>query len=415
MREKTAHILRRGGAFAASIAAGLLAEGRLAVFIRGALFVGAASMLGLYLALVLFVPDELVIGKARQMASSKGLSLAVEDVDYSPFGAVILEGVTVGDEEGKDLLTIGSLTVSPRFLSLLRGSPAVTVTLKDIGGSGGSLKLRYEPGDDFCVALVGNDTPLSVLRLLWPKMKIEGRLNGEAEFCEEQKKTAATADLRAEEVKLDGVIYGITLDKPLNLGTVVIRGETKENRFDVEELSADGDFLLEATGKVTLNAQSYKNSRIEISAQIEEKRSGALQELPLLALALARFKGPDGNYAVKVTGTVQNPAVRRDTASVRSSRAGAKEKESGAAKRKERDRKKEERPDRSSGTETPPVKEPPKEKVATEERTRTEEPDKEPPKETAQETTITKEAAENKAVPKEETAKEHTKETEDNP
>ncbi len=419
MREKTAQVLRRGGAFAASLAARLFAEGRLAAFIRGALFVGAASTVGLYLALALFVPDELVVGKARQMAALRGLSLIVEDVDYSPFGAVVLEGVTVGDEEGKEFLTIGSLTVAPRFLSFLRGTPAATATLKDIGGAGGSLKLRYESGEDFCAALEGDEAPLSVIRLLWPKMEIEGWLNGEAEFCEEQKKTTATADLRAEEVKLGGVVYGLTLDKPVNLGEVVIRAGTKEGKLEVEELSADGDFLLEATGKVTLNAQSYKNSRLEISAQIEEKRRGALQELPLLELALARFKGSDGNYAVKVTGTLQNPAVRRDTAAIRSSRVAGKERESGASRRKERDRKREERSERTSGTETSPAQEPPKEKAPVEEKTKLEEPDREPTKdaekEAAKESSAAKDNTGSKNSPKEEPAKEPTKETEDNP
>ncbi len=419
MKEKLVHLLRRGAAVLNPLVSWFLAEGRISSFVRGAIFVGTASMLGLYLALTLFVSDEVVLGKIRGLAASRGFTVSAGGVGYSPFGSVTLDDVVISSTEGKELLTVGELSLSPRLLPLLRGVLAATVNLEDIDGTDGALRFSYDPGDDFCAEIKARTAPLTVLRVIWPEVELEGTLDGKAEFCEEQKKASAAIDLRAEGVRLGGVVYGLTLGKPVSLGEVVIRAETKEGKLEIEDLRAEGDLLLEVTGKVTLNAPNYKSSRLELSAHIEEKRSGALKDLSLLELALSRFKGANDTYAIKITGTVQNPAVRRDTASVRSSRSSGKEREKGAARRKDRDEKRDDRPSRSLGSEAFSSPEPPKGKASSEEKVRTEEPDKGTAKEDAKETTkeapTSKETTETRSATKEETAKDSTKETEDNP
>ncbi len=183
MKERITSLFHRITTILAPLSARLFAEGRLAAFIRGTLFVGAASTVGLYLALDLFIPDEAFLGMVNRAAASRDLAVEVENVGFSPFGSVMLDDLTVKNQEGKKVLTIGSLTLSPHLWPLLRGEFGATATLTDIGGAGGTLKIRYDPGEEFCVGIEGTEAPLSALRLFWPDLEIGGAFDGEALFC----------------------------------------------------------------------------------------------------------------------------------------------------------------------------------------------------------------------------------------
>ena len=310
MTKRLLHTIRRFAASFDKLTRRFTPEGRLASFGRGALFVGVASTIGLYSALVLFVPESVVMNYLNTLLAHQGLSVTAEDLDYSPFIAVTLDDVAIRDSQGKTLLTVGSLKLSPRLLPLLRGTLAATATFTDINGNGGRLTVRYDPGDDPCISFKGRDVSLDPLRLLFPTIELEGTLNGEAEFCEEKGKVVGEVNTTVRGAKLGGTVYGLTLEKPVELGEIVVTGTAKEGKLEVEKVNIEGAFAVEVTGKVTLNSQNYQNSRLELFVTIQEKKSGAMQELPILDLALARFKNPEGGYALKICLLYTSPSPR---------------------------------------------------------------------------------------------------------
>lgn len=348
----------------------LLAGGRIASFLRGSLFVGAASTVGLYLALELFIPDELVLTKVNTALAERGLTVEAESIGYSIFLAASLENGTVRSG-GKTVLTFGDLTLAPSFWSLLTGAPSLTVTVEDIEGKGGELAVEMGSGEEPCYHLEAQEAPLALLQALWPEIAVGGALNGTAEFCRE-KKLSGEFSLSATGVTLGGTVYGLALEKELVLGTVELNGLIKENKLDLREMSAIGDLDLQVDGKVTLNPATIKNSRLDLTADLREKKEGAVAQIPLLELALSRFKDPGGGYAMKISGNLSGPSVRRDTRANRPARTAKPDFSEGAAARpagkgKERSKEKE--------TEKPAAPEPLPEKSVESK------PEKEPEKE----------------------------------
>ncbi len=314
----------------------LFTGGRVASLVRGSLFVGAASTIGMYLALTLFVPDDLVLSKLNGALAGRGLAVEAADIDYSPFLSASLDDGAV--KSGADtLLTFGELIVSPSLWSVVTGDPAVTVTIVDIDGKGGVLTVEIGSGDEPCYRLDADDAPLALLRALWPDVIIDGVLNGSAEFCRE-KKLSGEIDLAATDAALGGKVYGLELEKSIVLGAVDISGSIKENKLDIRKMTASGDLDMEVDGKVTLNPSNLKSSRLELNADLKEKKEGAIKQIPLLELALSRFKDPGGGYTMKISGPVSGPSVRRDTRANRPPRNTKPDFGNGADKEKKKEK-----------------------------------------------------------------------------
>lgn len=311
MKEKLILLWGRLVAAAAPHIRKFFTGGRVASLVRGSLFVGAASTVGLYLALTLFIPDDLVLSKLNGALAGRGITVEAKKVAYSIFLSATLEDGAVRSE-GETLLTFGKLTLSPSLWSLLSGSPSVTITIKNVDGQGGKLEVAIGSGEEPCYHVEADEMPLALIRALWPDVRMGGTLNGTAEFCRE-KKLSGELDLVATATTLGGKVYGLELEKDLLLGEVTLSGIIKDNKLEIRKMTALGDFDMQVEGKVVLNPSSYKSSRLEISADLKEKKAEAVKQVPILEFALSRFKEPGGGYAVKISGLLSGPSVRRDT------------------------------------------------------------------------------------------------------
>jgi len=364
MKETLIRLWGRAAATTAPLFQKLLTGGRVASLVRGSLFVGAASTVGLYLALTLFVPDDLVLSKINGALAGRGVSVEAKDVGYSIFLSATLEDGSVLSE-GETLLTFGELTISPSLWSLLTGAPSVTVTIEDVDEQGGVLEIAVGSGEEPCYHLEADEMPLSLLRALWPEVRIGGALSGTAEFCKE-KKLSGELDLTATPVTLGGKVYGLELEKNILLGEVVLSGAIKDNKLDIRKMTAVGDLDMQVEGKVTLNPQNYKSSRLDISADLKEKKEGAIKQVPLLEMALSRFKDPAGGYALKISGMMSSPSVRRDMRTNRPARTAKPDFGSGNdARPSEKEKEKEKSPARAAAKKTeeePPAPAAPEEK-----------------------------------------------------
>jgi type II secretion system protein N len=339
MKETLMRLWGRAAAVLEPLFRKLFAGGRAASLVRGSLFIGAASTIGMYLALTLFVPDDLVLSKLNGALAGQGLAVEAADIDYSPSIAVSLDdgALKSGTET---LLTFGELTVSPSLWSVVTGAPSATVVIEDIDGKGGRLTVEVGSGDEPCYRLEADEAPLTLLRALWPEVIVDGTLNGSAEFCRE-KKLSGEIDITATDTALGGKVYGLELEKSILLGAVEISGIIKENKLDIRKMTALGDLDMEVEGKVSLNPGSLKNSRLELSADLKEKKEGAIKQIPLLELALSRFKDPGGGYSMKISGQISGPSVRRDSRANRPPRNAKPNFGNGADKDKKREKEKE--------------------------------------------------------------------------
>lgn len=287
----------------------LFRGGRPAAIARGALFIGAASMIGWYLALTLFLPKELVLGKINAVAAAHDLTIEAEDIGYSVFVAATLKEGKVTTTGGEPLMDFGRLTVSPSLFSLLTDAPSAVVTIRDINGKGGELKVSFGTGEEACYQLEAEEVPLSISRLLWPDVRMEGVMTGQVDLCK-GKKLSGEISIAMREALLGGKVYGLELEKDIELGTIDIEAFIKDNKLELRKMQSDGAVEIEVTGKVTMNPSNYKNSRLDLNATLTEKKEGFLKSLPIVELALSRF-GTGGGYAVKMTGPLSSPSVRQ--------------------------------------------------------------------------------------------------------
>jgi len=270
-------------------------------------------MIGWYLALALILPKDLVLGRIDQAASGFDLKIEAEDVGYSVFIAATLKGGSVVGASGETLMTFDRLTVSPDLFSLLTDTPSATVTIEDIDGKGGELTVAFGTGEEACYRLEAEEVSLSIVRLLWPDVRMGGIMNGQVDLCK-GKKMSGELLLAMREALLGGKVYGLELEKDIELGAIDIDASIKDNKLDIRKMQSDGAVEIEVTGKVTMNPSNYKNSRLDLNATLTEKKEGFLKSLPIIELALSRF-GTGGGYAVKMTGPLSSPSVRQGSRS----------------------------------------------------------------------------------------------------
>lgn len=313
MKERIVSVLQDLWPLLQTIGHRLFGGGRFAAIARGALFIGAASMIGWYLALTLFLPRDLVLGRINGAAAGFGLTVEAEDIGYSVFiAATMKEGAVIG-AAGETLMTFDRLTVSPALFSLLTDAPSATVTIEDINGKGGALTVSFGTGEEACYRLDAEEVPLSISRLLWADVRMDGLMNGQVDICK-GKKMSGEISIAMRETMLGGKVYGLELEKDIELGAIDIEGSIKDNKLDIRKMQSDGAVEMEVTGKVTMNPSNYKNSRLDLNATLTEKKEGFLKSLPIIELALSRF-GTGGGYAVKMTGPLSSPSVRQGSRS----------------------------------------------------------------------------------------------------
>ncbi len=308
----------------------IFSSGRMARYLRALLFVDAAVLLGIYLAMKLFFPGDFVLDRINAAARGSGISLSGASVSWSPFVTLEMEGGTL-NRDGEKLFSFDEITLSPSIGALLGGSYSGDLSLNNFDGMGGEvdLSLSFEHKGkrrkimEGCGEFSLDDIPLNILRSLLPGTKIRGRLGGEMKICS-GRRYDGNFDITGTGLSVGGKVETamgpMELDR-IDLGKLTFKAEMKKNRLDIEKLKIAGLFDISITGKIMVNNYRISASRLDLDIDIKERQKDAFKKISILEIALAQYKKSDekGNdvYKLSLKGSFDNPVLRKQTKSNR--------------------------------------------------------------------------------------------------
>ena len=248
--------------------------GKVQALSKGVLFVNAAFIIGLWLGIKIFFPDDFVISKINEQLFVKDMALMSEDVDVSLFGNVSFEEGTLF-EKGNKVLTFSELSFSPSIFATLGGHPAGKIHAEDINSQGGGLDATFETNENPCYSMDASEIPLSILKPFLAEVVLTGSLNGGGELCSKDGKYSGKVDLSGDDVVLRGKIPTPMGDFDVGkiiLGEIELAAKVVENKAEIKRLSIKGMFELDATGKITLNTRNFPSSRLdlEVTAKVSD-------------------------------------------------------------------------------------------------------------------------------------------------
>ena len=330
--------------------------GKVQALIKGVLFVNAAFIIGLWLGIKIFFPDDFVISKINEQLFVKDMALMSEDVDVSLFGNVSFEEGTLL-EKGNKVLTFSELSFSPSIFATLGGHPAGKIHVEDINSQGGGLDATFETNENPCYSMDASEIPLSILKPFLAEVVLTGSLNGGGELCSKDGKYSGKVDLSGDDVVLRGKIPTPMGDFDVGkiiLGEIELAAEVVENKAEIKRLSIKGMFELDATGKITLNTRNFPSSRLDLEVTAKVSDMAKISEnvaLNLLVSQLSSYKGTEENsFAFTLKGFLNKPQIGKALKRERETKSDPRQKKSERPQRLQRPQ----RPERLPQRETAP-------------------------------------------------------------
>lgn len=292
----------------------LIGHGKTGAVIRGFLFVNLSVLLGAWLGLKIFLPDDFILSKINERLFIKDMGLIAEDIDVSLSGNISINEGTI-TEKGEKTTSFYQLKFSPSFTDILFGEIAGTVYLDDINNQGGEIELSFETGESPCYSIELNEAPLSVLKPFLKDISLVGELSGEAEICQNEKTYDGHLEFTGKDVVFRGKVP--TAMGPLNvgkieLGNMEISADIKKSILSIGSFLADGLFSIDIAGKVTLNSKNFDASRLNLDVRIKAPDKKKLEKNPTLNLAIgqmSKYKKGNDKYAFLLKGRVLKPRM----------------------------------------------------------------------------------------------------------
>ena len=326
--------------------------GKVQALIKRVLFVNAAFLIGLWLGIKIFFPDDFVLSKINEQLFLKDMALVSEDVDVSLLGNISFEDGTLM-QKGNKVLTFSELAFSPSVFATLGGHPAGKVHVEDINSQGGGLDATFETKENPCYSLDASEVPLSILKPLLAEVVLTGSLSGGGELCSKEGKYNGKIELSGEDVVLRGKIPTPMGDFDVGkiiLGAIELAAEIVDNKAEVKHLSIKGVFELEALGKINLNTKNFPSSRVdlEISAKVPDmEKISENVALNLLLSQLSQYKGDsDNSYAFTLKGFLNKPQMGKAQKKDREIKVDPRQKKSERPQRPQRPQRPERFPQR---------------------------------------------------------------------
>lgn len=289
--------------------------GKVQAAIKIILFVDIAVLVGLWLGIEIFFPDDFVISKINEQLFVKDLALLSEDVDVSLLGNVSFEEGTLL-QKGSKVLTFSELSFSPSIFATLGGHPAGKIHIEDINSQGGGLDATFDTSENPCYSLDSSEIPLSLFKPFLGEVVLTGALSGGGNLCSKEGKYNGKIDLRGDDVVLRGKVPTPMGDFDVGkiiLGEVELSADVADNKAEIKKLSIKGIVELEATGKINLNTRNFVSSRLDLEIAAKVPDMAKISEnvaLNLLVSQLAQYKGTEENsYAFSLKGFLNKPQM----------------------------------------------------------------------------------------------------------
>ena len=292
----------------------LIGHGRTGAFIRGFLFINGSVLIGIWLGMKVFLPDDFILAKINERLFVKDMGLVAEDVDVSILGNIsIYEGALT--EKGEKTTSFYELQFRPSFFHMLFGELSGTVVLSDINNQGGELELSFETGENPCYYIDLEEVPLSVFKPFLKDISLIGELSGEAEVCNNEKNYDGFVELAGKDIVFRGKVP--TQMGPLNIGKidigkVTLVSDISKSVVSVNKFLTEGLFSIDIAGKINLNAKSFDASRINLDVRMKAPDVKKIEKNPTLNLAIgqmSKYKKDKENYAFLLKGRLFQPKM----------------------------------------------------------------------------------------------------------
>lgn len=291
--------------------------GKVQAAVKIVLFVDVAVLIGLWLGIEIFFPDDFIISKINEQLFIKDLALLSEDVDVSLLGNVSFEEGTLL-QKGSKVLTFSELSFSPSIFATLGGHPAGKLHIEDINSQGGGLDASFDTSENPCYSLDASEVPLSLFKPLLGEVLLTGTLSGAGDLCSKEGKYNGKAELSGIDVVLRGKVPTPMGDFDVGkiiLGDVGLETEIVDSKAEIKRLSIKGIVELEAVGKITLNTRNFSSSRLDLEVTAKVPDMAKISEnvaLNLLVSQLSQYKGEAENtFVFSLKGFLNKPQMSR--------------------------------------------------------------------------------------------------------
>ena len=288
-------------------------SGKVLAGIKIFLFIDIAVIIGLWLGIKLFFPNDFVLSKVNEQLFLKDLALLSEDIDISLVGNIAFEDGTLM-QKGEKVLTFSKLSFSPAIFATLGGHPAGTIYVEDMNAQGGELEASFETNANPCYTFNSNEVPLSILKPFLGEMVLTGALTGDGEICRKDNKYNGKIDLKGDDIVLRGKVPTPMGDFDVGkiiLGEIELLAEITDNKAEIKHFTVKGVFELNALGKITLNTKNFLSSRLDLNIKTKVPDMAKIEEnvaLNLLVSQLSQYKGDEENsFALTLRGFLNKP------------------------------------------------------------------------------------------------------------
>ena len=289
--------------------------GKVQAAIKVLLFVDVAFLIGLWLGIKIFFPDDFVISKINEQLFVNDMALVSEDVDVSLLGNFSFEDGTLM-QKGEKVLTFSELSFSPSIFATLGGHPAGKVHIEDINLQGGGLDATFDTSENPCYSLDASEVPLSLFKPFLGEVVLTGALSGGGSLCSKEGKYNGKVDISGGDVVLRGKVPTPMGDFDVGkiiLGEIELAADIVDSKAEIKKLSIKGIVELDATGKINLNTRNFPSSRLDLEITAKVPDMAKISEnvaLNLLVSQLAQYKGDEENsYAFSLKGFLNKPQM----------------------------------------------------------------------------------------------------------
>jgi type II secretion system protein N len=269
-------------------------------------------------------PSDAVKERIILEAAAAGWQVNVVDVRPWGFGGIDMSGVTLESRDGVRI-PVERLDASVRLFPLLLGRRGIAFDARLFEGRIRGVAEATSSTSRLTASIAGVDLSRAVALRTATGMDLTGTLQGTIDVTVDEKQAAQSSgsvDLAVDgaavnggQVPIPGMGGALTVPK-MGLGKLTAKASVKEGKLVFDRLETRGDDL-EATGEglyFVLQprlafAPIFGKAKLRIRDSFWTK-SGAAAFKPIVEVALAQARGPDGSFGFQIFGTLSQPQAR---------------------------------------------------------------------------------------------------------
>ncbi len=292
---------------------------RFSAFIRSAVFVVSAMILGSLFALKMFFPGEYVLNMINNYLFSRDMGLVAHDIVYSPLKTVsIVDGKLT--KKGELLVLFDEISFAPSISGVFSGAHSGTLSVSGVNNKKGDFILDFNAAPGGCFSAYFDEFPAEFFRIFKDDIGLKGKLSGDANICTatENKKFSGEVEVEGEDFVFNGSIptaMGPLSIEDTNLGNIKLSGETEGGVFNIETIEVDGLLKIRGSGELKINSTVLERSQININMEISVEDEDELEKNQTLSIAMSQMRrykdNKTGAFLIKVYGQLANPRLGR--------------------------------------------------------------------------------------------------------